>query len=241
MSSKAGKIVLLLGGCGAMFLAGRWIYKRYIKKEQLEDEEKKEEAPVAEEEKPQVIFLLGGPGSGKGTVSSTLKEKLGWIPISAGDCLREEKASGSKDAELINDYIKKGLIVPGEITINLLLKKIRYYEQQGNKKIIIDGFPRSMENLEGWNKLVGDKVNLRFILLLECSEEVMTERCLLRGKTSGRVDDNPESLVKRFKTHMETSMPVINLFDEKGMVRRIDANRTREEVAQDAIELLKDL
>ena len=103
-------------------------------------------------------------------MSSTLKEKLGWIPISAGDCLREEKerwalfetlsGSGSKDAELINDYIKKGLIVPGEITINLLLKKIRFYEAQGQKKIIIDGFPRSMENLEGWNKLVGDKVHV---------------------------------------------------------------------------------
>ena len=69
----------------------------------------------------------------------------------------------------------------------------------------------------------------------------MTERCLQRGKTSGRVDDNPESLVKRFKTHMETSMPVINLFDEKGMVKRIDANRTREEVAADALAILKDL
>ena len=69
----------------------------------------------------------------------------------------------------------------------------------------------------------------------------MTERCLQRGKTSGRVDDNPESLVKRFKTHMETSMPEINLFDEKGMVKRIDANRTREEVAADAIANLKDL
>ena len=79
----------------------------------------------------------------------------------------------------------------------------------------------------------------------------MTERCLLRGKTSGRVDDNPESLVKRFKTHMETSMPVIQLFDNKGMVRRyafslqlicrIDGNRTREEVAADAMNLLKEL
>ena len=84
----------------------------------------------------------------------------------------------------------------------------------------------------------------------------MTERCLLRGKTSGRVDDNPESLVKRFKTHMETSMPVIQLFDGKGMVRRyfwsnlisifiliyrIDGNRTREEVAQDAMAILKEL
>lgn len=69
----------------------------------------------------------------------------------------------------------------------------------------------------------------------------MTERCLQRGKTSGRVDDNPESLLKRFKTHMETSMPVINLFDEKGMVRRIDGNRSREEVAADAIAILKDI
>ena len=235
------KEISIAVGAAASVALGYFLYKKYWKKEEKCECNKPEEEATKEDDKPQVIFLLGGPGSGKGTVSSTLKEKLGWIPISAGDCLREEKESGSKDAELINDYIKKGLIVPGEITINLLLKKIRFYEAQGQKKIIIDGFPRSMENLEGWNKLVGDKVHLHFILLLECSEEVMTERCLQRGKTSGRVDDNPESLVKRFKTHMETSMPVINLFDEKGMVKRINANRTREEVAADAIAILKDL
>lgn len=79
----------------------------------------------------------------------------------------------------------------------------------------------------------------------------MRERCLLRGKTSGRVDDNPESLVKRFKTHMETSMPVLELFDKKGMVKRygletkvtcrINADRTREEVAAEAISILESL
>lgn len=79
----------------------------------------------------------------------------------------------------------------------------------------------------------------------------MRERCLLRGKTSGRVDDNPESLVKRFKTHMETSMPVLELFDKKGMVKRccyetkmmdrINADRTREEVSDEAIRILESL
>ena len=89
------RIVLLLGGCGAMFLAGRWIYKRCnpitwcaqridIKKEQLEDEEKKEEAPVAEEEKPQVIFLLGGPGSGRSP------------PLSRSPCMKGHRVEHSQ-------------------------------------------------------------------------------------------------------------------------------------------------
>lgn len=117
---------------------------------------KKEECekPVVEESKPNVIFLLGGPGSGirygplwgdlsilgKGTQSKFLEARYHWIPISAGDCLREEQAtyslsffwiqmlnSDSKDAELIKDYIKNGLIVPGHITINLLWKKIQVF------------------------------------------------------------------------------------------------------------------
>ena len=92
-----------------------------------------------------------------------MKRRRGWSEI------RLLTSSGSKDAELINDYIKKGLIVPGEITINLLLKKIRFYEAQGQKKIIIDGFPRSMENLDGWNKLVGDKVHVHMFSFIQSS------------------------------------------------------------------------
>jgi UMP-CMP kinase len=89
-----------------------------------------------EPEKPTVVFVLGGPGAGKGTQCTRIVEEFGFNHISAGDCLREERASGSADAELINNYIKEGKIVPVEITIKLILKAM---EASGKKKFLIDG------------------------------------------------------------------------------------------------------
>ncbi|KAK8794813.1 hypothetical protein WA158_001794 [Blastocystis sp. Blastoise] len=224
MKKYALPVALTVGACGLGYIA----YKKYVAAH-----EKKEEKPVQEPVKPNIIFLLGGPGSGKGTQSKILETKYKWIPISAGDCLREEQQTQSKDADLIREYIREGKIVPGHITINLLWKKIQSNVNNGHPNMIIDGFPRSMENLNDWNEIVGDKANLLFILLLECSDEVMTERVMSRSRASGREDDNPEALIKRFKTHHETSLPVIELFRAKNMVRQINADQTIEQVSGD--------
>lgn len=74
--------------------------------------------------RPNVIFVLGGPGSGKGTQCDIMARRYGFVHLSAGDCLREEQKTGSKDAKLILDHINAGTIVPVEITIRLLMKKI---------------------------------------------------------------------------------------------------------------------
>merc|ERR1712113_301037 len=100
------------------------------------------------------FFVLGGPGCGKGTNCANLVRDFGFIHLSAGDLLREEKASGSKDAELINKLISEGRIVPVEITVNLIKKAM---EKHGwsSKKYLIDGFPRNEENYNGWNDIMG--------------------------------------------------------------------------------------
>lgn len=72
------------------------------------------------ETKRNVVFVLGGPGAGKGTMCELAEKQLGWTHLSAGDLLRAEKASGSPDADLINEYITEGKIVPVEITVKLL-------------------------------------------------------------------------------------------------------------------------
>ena len=78
----------------------------------------------AADERPNVLFVLGPPGAGKGTNCEKLVEHYGYYHISAGDCLREERKNpNSKDGELINTYIKEGKIVPVEITIALMLRK----------------------------------------------------------------------------------------------------------------------
>ena len=99
--------------------------------------------------KPMVFFVLGGPGSGKGTQSLKLAKEHGFVHLSAGDLLREEKNSGSETASMINTYIKEGKIVPGEVTVGLIKKVI---EKNGwnQNKYLIDGFPRNKENLDIW-------------------------------------------------------------------------------------------
>jgi UMP-CMP kinase len=95
------------------------------------------------------FFVLGGPGSGKGTLCKDLVRDHSFVHLSAGDLLREERDSGSPQGDLINQLILEGKIVPVQITVNLIKKAM---EQQGwsNSKFLIDGFPRNLDNYQGW-------------------------------------------------------------------------------------------
>lgn len=79
----------------------------------------------------------------------------------------------------------------------------------------------------------------KFTLFFDCPEEVMLERLLNRGKTSGRIDDNAESIKKRFKTFEETSMPVVDYFEKEGKVEKVDAARSPEEIYGEVKERMK--
>ncbi len=174
--------------------------------------------------------MLGGPGAGKGTQCAMIVETFGYCHLSAGDLLRAEKDSGTPEGEMIKDFIKEGKIVPVEVTVRLLKKAM---EQSGRGKFLIDGFPRNANNVDGWKSVMGDSVDLQFVLFLECPEEEMEKRLLERGKTSGRSDDNIESIKKRFKTYIEETTPVIQAYDAVGKVRKINACRSIEEVTKD--------
>lgn len=93
------------------------------------------------------MFVLGGPGSGKGTNCAKLVDTFGFVHLSAGDLLREERQSGSELAEMINTYIAEGKIVPAEVTVRLLRNAM---EKSGKKKFLVDGFPRDLMNLQCW-------------------------------------------------------------------------------------------
>ncbi|XP_067139415.1 UMP-CMP kinase-like isoform X2 [Centruroides vittatus] len=193
---------------------------------------------IMESVKPNIVFVLGPPGSGKGTQCKNIVEEFGFVHLSAGDLLREERnTSGSKYGELIENHIKNGTIVPVEITCSLLEKAINNAK---SKNFLIDGFPRNQNNLEGWNKQMADKVNLKFILFFECSEEVCKERCLNRGKQgSGRSDDNEESLMKRFNTYKVDTLPIINFYEKQNLVKKLDGTKPAQKVFEDVKELFK--
>uniref|UniRef100_A0A8C9XZU9 UMP-CMP kinase n=3 Tax=Percidae TaxID=8165 RepID=A0A8C9XZU9_SANLU len=191
--------------------------------------------------KPQVVFVLGGPGAGKGTQCSKIVESYNYTHLSAGDLLRAERArEGSEFGQLIGNYIKEGKIVPVEITINLLKKAMEETMQKDEKKFrfLIDGFPRNEDNLQGWNNVMDGKADVKFVLFFDCGNEVCIDRCLERGKNSGRTDDNRESLEKRIQTYLQSTQPIIKLYEKHGKVRTVDASRSVDKVFADVKAIL---
>ncbi|KAJ5327174.1 hypothetical protein N7541_010011 [Penicillium brevicompactum] len=159
-----------------------------------------------------VVFFLGGPGSGKGTQSANLVKSYGFVHLSAGDLLRaEQERAGSQYGDMIREYIREGKIVPMEVTARFL----------------IDGFPRKLDQAHFFEDTVCPS---ELVLFLDCPESVMESRLLKRGETSGRADDNAESIRKRFRTFVETSMPVVEYFRGKDRVVEVRADITVEEV-----------
>lgn len=190
------------------------------------------DAPLWSPDDVTVIFVLGGPGAGKGTQCANLVSDYGFKHLSAGDLLREEQdRPGSQFGEMIKTYIKEGTIVPMEVTIKLLENAMKAARENEKKHLfLIDGFPRKLDQAHAFERSV---VPSKFTLFFECTEEVMLERLLNRGKTSGRADDNIESIKKRFRTFVETSMPVVTEFEEQNRVVRVNAIQTPEEVYKD--------
>jgi UMP-CMP kinase len=183
------------------------------------------EVEAIPDDTPNVLFVLGGPGAGKGTQCANIVANYDYEHISAGDCLRAERNNpNSENGALINDYIKRGAIVPVEITIALLLKKMK---SSPKSKFLIDGFPRNADNLTGWYNVVGDKANVEGVLFFDCSEATLTKRLLGRAEAAGanrRKDDNIESIRNRFTTYAEKTRPIIETYANMGKVMTVNAN-----------------
>jgi len=178
-------------------------------------------------DKPRVIFVLGGPGAGKGTQCEKLSYDLGMTHLSAGELLRAERQSGSSNGQLIESYIKDGKIVPVKITLDCLRKAM---EMTSSHRFLIDGFPRNFDNVQGWMTHMTSVCDIESVIFLDCPQEELEKRLLHRGKTSGRTDDNIDSARKRFSTFHSETMPVVLHYEKEGLLVRVSGKQTREEV-----------
>jgi len=100
-----------------------------------------------------------------------------------------------------------------------------------DNNFLIDGFPRNKDNLDGWEREMNDKANLKFVLFFDCEDDICIKRCLSRGEAgSGRSDDNMDSLRKRITTYHESTKPIIDHYKALGKVRQVSADAIPEEV-----------
>ncbi|KAH7321529.1 P-loop containing nucleoside triphosphate hydrolase protein [Rhexocercosporidium sp. MPI-PUGE-AT-0058] len=179
-----------------------------------------------------IIFVLGGPGAGKGTQCSRLAANYPIAHLSMGDILREEQEKpGSIWDELIRKNILEGVIGPPEMAVSLLQESMAEKHKKGGISVfLLDGFPRRIEHVARFESTIGSP---SAVLFLDCPEDVLQERLLTRGKTSGRVDDNIAVIHKRFKTFAETTMPVVEHFRKQDRVVQIDATKDADAVHRD--------
>ena len=159
------------------------------------------------------IILCGAPGCGKGTQSEFIVEKYGLTHLSTGDLMRHEVASGSELGQLIESYTSQGQLVPDDVTIQLLEKHIESLPAD-TKGLIFDGFPRTLNQavqLERLMKKRGDKTAI--LIDINVPEDEIIRRLLERGRTSGRTDDNLETIKKRLVVYHEQTRPVDDYYE----------------------------
>ena len=128
-----------------------------------------------------VLFVIGGPGAGKGTQCELLVQKYNLNAISAGDMLRAEVKKGSELGQYINGLISQGQLVPGEVTVGLLKAEMQRLEGQGQTNFLIDGFPRSQSNIDNWNAVMESYCTVVGLINLNCPFEVLKARLCRRG------------------------------------------------------------
>ena len=191
-------------------------------------------------EKPSIIFIIGGPGVGKGTICSYLKNDYPNIisAFSTGDILRsvvkEQKITGW---EKLEEDMKKGNLISSERVLFFLKEAIFSSDK---KIILVDGYPRNKENLEIWDKNMENVAEIKAVFFFDGSHDIMMKR--IHKRKNGREDDkNDEIIKKRIEVFERETRPLINIFEKRGNLIRINCNNDFDIIYADVKKALNDL
>jgi len=180
---------------------------------------------------PNIVFVIGGPGSGKGTMCELAESQLGWTHLSTGELCRAAIAAGGAEAEHLDALLKDGKLAPSKMVVSLLKNAMEVITRTtGKNNFLLDGFPRSLDNLECWNEVFGAEAELPKMLYFECPYDVLEKRILARAKYTGRNDDNVESIKLRFDTFKAETLPTVELFKSKNKCVDVDTSLERQAV-----------
>jgi len=173
------------------------------------------------------IALFGPPGSGKGTQSKLVLEKYGLIHISTGDILRKEIAESTPLGLKVKSIIDRGELVEDTIIMQIIENYINTHPHSNG--ILFDGFPRTYEQCYMLEEMLA-KMNttLSCMISLEVPEEELRRRMLERSQKSGRADDTIDVINHRFEEYREKTLPVMDFYNERGLLRSIDGTGTIE-------------
>jgi adenylate kinase len=200
------------------------------------------------------LILLGPPGAGKGTQAARLQEDFDLPYVGTGDLLREHRDNGTDLGQKAAEYMEAGDLVPDDLVVAMILDKI---EEEGEDGFLLDGFPRTIAQAESLDEAMEKRgKRLTAVLLVDADDETVIKRlsgrrqckqghlyhvefdppkhedvCDQDGtKLTRRPDDEPETVKKRLETYHEQTEPLIEYYDERGLLRRFDGSRSQTEV-----------
>ena len=163
------------------------------------------------------IVLFGPPGSGKGTQAQNLIQKFNLKQISTGDLFRFNMKNETELGKLARTYIDKGELVPDQVTIDMLIDELKKPTETNG--FILDGFPRTSYQTEVLDQIVKEQLHseISVCLSLIVEDEILVQRLVKRGETSGRVDDSEESIIRnRIKEYYAKTAEVAELYKQQG-------------------------
>lgn len=177
------------------------------------------------------IVLFGPPGSGKGTQALNLIEKYNLKQISTGDLFRYNMKNNTSLGQLAKSYIDSGKLVPDQVTIDMLVDEVR--KPSNANGYIFDGFPRTAAQTQALEEIVDKELNAQIdiCLALVVDDEILVNRLVNRGKTSGRTDDSDEAIIRdRIKEYYTKTAEVAELYKQQGKYVEINGVGAIEEI-----------
>ena len=213
------------------------------------------------------IILMGLPGAGKGTQASEIVKKFPIPHISTGDMFRKAIKDETDLGKEAKSYMDRGELVPDEVTVGIVKERIS--EDDAKKGFLLDGFPRTIDQAEALNSIMAElDRNIDAVINIEVPKEELMNRLTGRricencgttyhlvfnppkvegicdldgGKLYQREDDNPETVSNRLKVNVKQSKPILEYYDNKGVLKNIDGSKDIEEVTTDVIDILDQL
>lgn len=187
------------------------------------------------------LVLFGKPGAGKGTQASFLKEQFNLIHISTGDLFRTNIKNETALGLLAKSYMDQGDLVPDQVTIDMLEAEVDQNPQA--EGFIFDGFPRTEAQAEALDIFLKEKnLSISVTIALEAADDVLVERLLERGKSSGRTDDQDETKIRnRFEEYNLKTAPLRDYYTKQGKFHSINGIGAIEEITQRLTALITSL
>lgn len=185
------------------------------------------------------LLIVGPPGAGKGTQAVRLAESLSIPAISTGDIFRANVSEETELGVLAKSYMDSGEYVPDSVTNDMV--RSRLAEDDAADGFLLDGYPRTLDQVEALDSTLAELgTALDAVLLLQVETDAVVARLVARGKEEGRSDDTEETIRRRLEVYAEQTAPLIDVYENRGLVRRVDGMASIDEVTVSLREALED-